>query len=72
MSDEDSELINKLKDNVPNLIALINNQNLNDFIKEIISYSFDANKYFNDSEPWSVKKKTLKEWKTYYLLYVNK
>ena len=57
MSDEDSELINNLKDNVPNLIALINNQNLNDFIKEIISYSFDANKYFNDSEPWSVKKK---------------
>ena len=57
LSDEDNKLINKLKDNVPNLIALIDNQNLNDFIKEIISYSFDANKYFNDSEPWSVKKK---------------
>ena len=57
LSDEDNKLINKLKNNVPNLITLIDNQNLNDFIKEIISYSFDANKYFNDSEPWSVKKK---------------
>ena len=23
----------------------------------VVGYSFDANKYFNDSEPWSVKKK---------------
>ena len=22
----------------------------------VVSYSFEANKYFNDSEPWSVKK----------------
>ena len=57
LSEEDNKLINKLKNNIPNLITLINNQNLNDFIKEIISYSFDANKYFNDSEPWNIKKK---------------
>ena len=35
----------------------MNNQDLNEFIKIVVSYSFDANKYFNDSEPWSVKKK---------------
>ena len=35
----------------------MNNQNLNEFIKKVVNYSFDANKYFNDSEPWSVKKK---------------
>ena len=23
----------------------------------VVSFSFDANKYFNDSEPWAVKKK---------------
>ena len=23
----------------------------------VVSFSFDANKYFNDSEPWNVKKK---------------
>ena len=36
---------------------MLNNQNLNEFIKVVVSYSFDANKYFNDSEPWSLKKK---------------
>ena len=56
LSNEDKKLINKLKDNIPSLIDLINNQNLSDFIKNVVSYSFDANKYFNDSEPWSVKK----------------
>ena len=25
-------------------------------LKLVVSYSFDANKYFNDSEPWSIKK----------------
>ncbi len=57
LTDIDKKLLNKLKDNIPNLINLINNQNLNEFIKEVVSYSFDANKYFNDSEPWSLKKK---------------
>ena len=31
-------------------------QELNAYLKAVISYSFDANKYFNDSEPWSLKK----------------
>ena len=25
-------------------------------IKMVVNFSFDANKYFNDSEPWAVKK----------------
>jgi len=54
--DSDHKLLNQLKNNIPNLIKLMNNQNLNEFIKLVVSYSFDANKYFNDSEPWSVKK----------------
>ena len=35
----------------------MNKQNLNEYIKLVISFSFEANKYFNDSEPWAVKKK---------------
>ncbi len=54
--DSDHKLLNQLKDNTPNLINLMNNQNLNEYIKQVVSYSFDANKYFNDSEPWSLKK----------------
>ena len=34
----------------------MNNQQLNEYIKTVVSFSFDANKYFNDSEPWAVKK----------------
>ena len=39
------------------LINLINKQTLNEYIKTVVSFSFDANKYFNDSEPWKFKKK---------------
>ncbi len=52
----DKKLTNKLKDDVVNLIELINKQDLNNYIKKVVNYSFEANKYFNDSEPWSVKK----------------
>ena len=57
LTDSDNKLLNQLKNDIPNLIELMNNQNLNEFIKKVVNYSFDANKYFNDSEPWSVKKK---------------
>ena len=39
----------------------MNNQNLNEYIKTVVNYSFEANKYFNDLEPWSVKKEIQKE-----------
>ena len=53
---DDNKLLNKLKNNMPELIKLINNQDLNSYLKTIVQYSFDANKYFNDSEPWALKK----------------
>ena len=54
--DMDKKLLDNLQNNLPNLIVLMNNQNLNEYIKKIINFSFEANKYFNDSEPWTVKK----------------
>ena len=53
----DKQLLDNLKNNIPKLINLMNNQELNEYIKIVVSFSFDANKYFNDSEPWAVKKK---------------
>ena len=38
----------------------MNKQELNEYIKTVVGYSFDANKYFNDSEPWAVKKRSRK------------
>ena len=49
-------LINKLKNDVKKLNDLIDKQDLNNYIKQVIEYSFDSNKFFNDSEPWALKK----------------
>ena len=57
LKENDIKLINNIKKNVTMLIDLINRQNLNEYIKMVVNYSFEANKYFNDSEPWTYKKK---------------
>jgi len=53
---EDSDILNNLVNKVPELISLMNNQDLNNYIKEVVNFSFNANKYFNDLQPWSLKK----------------
>ena len=60
-SDEDKILTNKLKKDVNKLSEFVNKQDLNNYIKKVIEYSFDSNKYFNDSEPWSLKKTNVKK-----------
>jgi len=60
----DKKFLDNLRNKVPKLINLMNNQELNEYIKMVVSYSFDANKYFNDAEPWAVKKKDPERMKT--------
>ena len=55
--DEDNELLNSFSLNLSKIRKDIDNQNLNEYIKFIIARSFDSNKYFNDSAPWSKKEK---------------
>jgi methionyl-tRNA synthetase len=31
-------------------------QDLNNYVKKVVEFSFSANKYFNDLEPWALKK----------------
>ncbi len=57
LNENDIKLIKNIKDNIPKLINYINKQNLNDYIKMVVDFSFEANKYFNDSEPWALKTK---------------
>ena len=64
LASQDKDLINNLKNNIPNLIDLINNQNLNEYIKLVVSYSFEANRYFNDAEPWAIKNKDINRMNT--------
>ena len=72
LNSSDTKLLENLKNDLPSLIRLIDNQELNEFIKKVINYCFEANKYFNDSEPWSLKQKIKREWKLLFLQFVNK
>tara|TARA_Y100001970_G_scaffold291633_1_gene429529 strand:+ start:4569 stop:6113 length:1545 start_codon:yes stop_codon:yes gene_type:complete len=55
-SEVDLKFSKEIIDELPNLKELMDNQNLNLYIKKVIEFSFNANKYFNDQEPWSLKK----------------
>ena len=53
--DEDLLILNKFKDNLDNIRFKIDNQNINFYIDYIVNSLFEANKYFNDQEPWKKK-----------------
>ncbi len=54
-NDEDLLILNKYKDSLNNIRSQIDNQNINFYIDFIINSLFEANKYFNDQEPWKKK-----------------
>ena len=53
--DEDLLILNKFKNNLDNIRSKIDNQNINFYIDYIVNSLFEANKYFNDQEPWKKK-----------------
>jgi methionyl-tRNA synthetase len=55
---DDLKILNNFNNNIKNLRAEIDNQNLNFYINFIINALFDSNKYFNDQEPWKKKEDT--------------
>jgi len=54
----DLVLLNKIGDNIKSLRLNIDKQELNSYINFIVDCLFDANKYFNDQEPWKKKSDT--------------
>jgi len=56
LEEVDLNLINNLTNKVNELINDMNKQDLNNYIKKVVEFSFNANKYFNDLEPWVLKK----------------
>tara|TARA_B100000902_G_scaffold336484_1_gene336777 strand:+ start:1279 stop:2820 length:1542 start_codon:yes stop_codon:yes gene_type:complete len=52
---EDLKILNKYKDNLNIIREKIDEQNINFYIDYIINSLFEANKYFNDQEPWKKK-----------------
>jgi methionyl-tRNA synthetase len=55
LSVEDNKLIEETKDITKGLKNKIENQDINDYIKSVISISFLTNKYINDEQPWKLK-----------------
>ena len=58
-SKEDETVTKNLLTKVPVLKKLMNKQELNHYMKEVIDFSFKANKYFNDLKPWDLKKSNI-------------
>ena len=55
ISTADKKLIEQTSAITKDLRDLMNNQNLNNYIKSVINISFLTNKYINDEEPWKLK-----------------
>ena len=53
---DDIILIKKIQSNLKKLKDYIDNQDINNYVKTVVDFSFDSNKYFNDMAPWSLKK----------------
>ena len=61
ISDSDKKLIKQTKELTKNLKNEMNHQNLNNYIKSVLSISFLTNKYINDEEPWKLKKSNIEK-----------
>ena len=55
---EDLKILDKFKDSLDKIRLNIDNQNINFYIDFIVNSLFEANKYFNDQEPWKKKDNT--------------
>ena len=60
----DLNLINNLTNKVDELIDHMDKQDLNNYVKKVVEFSFNANKYFNDLEPWALKKTNIERMNT--------
>ncbi len=67
----DVDLSEDITKKLPKLIEMIDNQDLNTYIKEVINFSFKSNKYFNDLEPWKLKKTNIKRMNTVLYCILN-
>jgi len=56
LEEVDSNLINNLINKLEELTDDMDKQDLNNYVKKVVEFSFHANKYFNDLEPWALKK----------------
>ena len=68
---EDEKLNDEIINSLSDLRNLIDNQELNQYLKKVINISFNANKYFNDQKPWSLKEKNPERMNTILYTILN-
>ena len=68
---EDEILLNNIINYLPKLKNLIDNQEINLYLKKVIEFSFEANKYFNDLAPWELKKNNPQRMNTVLYVVLN-
>ena len=68
---EDNDLLNNLVNKIPKLISYMDTQDLNNYIKKVVEFSFEANKYFNDFQPWALKKTNIDRMNTILFTVVS-
>ena len=54
-NEQDKKILNNYSENINNLRKYIDEQKLNNYMDFIVNSLFEANKYFNDQEPWKKK-----------------
>ena len=54
-NDQDKNILDNFSKNIKTLRSYIDDQKLNSYVDFIVNVLFDANKYFNDQEPWNKK-----------------
>ena len=54
-NEDDLKILNNFSNNINIIRDQIDKQNLNFYIQFIVDSLFEANKYFNDQEPWKKK-----------------
>jgi len=52
---DDLLILDRYKENLNNIRSKIDDQNINFYVDFVINSLFEANKYFNDQEPWKKK-----------------
>jgi len=52
---DDLDILNKFENSLDEIRSKIDNQDINYYIDFIVNSLFEANKYFNDQEPWKKK-----------------
>ncbi len=57
---DDLKILDKFKSNLNEIRNKIDDQNINFYIEFIVNSLFEANKYFNDQEPWNKKEDSIR------------